>query len=94
MFSSRPRAIDDEEDEDRSRRQYLKRRNVITMEAVANKRTRFSETLSDEGRERRSRGLPRSVLLDPDKSPWQQLYDSGSDQVLITVTGFSQGLEG
>ena len=90
MFSSRPRAVDDEEDEDRSRRQYLKRRNVITMEAVANtKRARFSETLSDEGRERRSRGLPRSVLLDPDKSPWQRLYDSGSDQAFITVTGFS-----
>lgn len=52
------------------------------------RRQSFRSTLTLEGRNRRQRGLPRHALLPPTASAWIQLYNSGSDQALITVTGF------
>jgi DDE superfamily endonuclease len=44
--------------------------------------------LTLEGRRRRERRLPRTSLLPPSASPWMQLFYSGNDQALITITGF------
>jgi len=45
--------------------------------------------LTEEGRRRRDRCIPRAALVPPRLSPWQKLYSSGNNQqALITVTGF------
>ncbi|CAB9524638.1 unknown protein [Seminavis robusta] len=48
----------------------------------------FRQNQNDEGRSRRQRVLPRSALLSPSQSPWVAVYNSGSDQAMITITGF------
>jgi hypothetical protein len=48
----------------------------------------FYLTLSDESKRVRQRRLPRMSLLSPHNSPWRKLYNSQSDQGMITLTGF------
>jgi hypothetical protein len=38
-------------------------------------------------RRRRHRRIPRCALLAPKQSAWRRVYESGSDQALITMTG-------
>ena len=50
----------------------------------------FWAKMTAEGRRRRDRHLSREALLDPEESPWQRLYNNGSDKDLITFTGFDR----
>ena len=76
------------EEEDEARRNAIA---VIVALKIEERRSRtFSHRLDADGRRRRSRGLCRKVLLNPNESPWQKLYSSGDNQALITVTGFDQ----
>ncbi len=47
----------------------------------------FRSRLSDMGRRRRDRRVPRIALLDPNVSAWVKLYSSGSKSAMITLTG-------
>jgi hypothetical protein len=47
----------------------------------------YYKQLSQEEKRRRYCRLPRCMLLLPCKSSWQQVYNSQSDQALITLTG-------
>ena len=49
---------------------------------------RFKARLSLEELRRRDRRIPRVALALPGDSPFERLFNSGSDQALITVTGF------
>ena len=49
---------------------------------------RFTKRLNDEGRRRRDRRIPRVALQLPSMSTFVRLFASGSDQALITFTGF------
>ena len=49
---------------------------------------RFAMPLDAEGRRRRDRRIPRVALQDPYKSAFATLFESGSDQALITFTGY------
>jgi DDE superfamily endonuclease len=60
---------------------------VFLLDLEQQERT-FKYQLSAEGISRRERRIPRIALLPPSESAWNQLYESGSDQALITVTGF------
>ena len=66
------------------------RRNKFVLLALLteSKGSGFRERLDEEGRQRRDRRLPRSSLLLPCDSPWERLFGSLNDPVLITVTGF------
>jgi hypothetical protein len=44
--------------------------------------------LSDGGKQRRDRRIPRASLLMPWDSPWEKVLFSANDQSLITMTGF------
>jgi len=47
--------------------------------------TKFYHCLTEEGRRRRQRCLPRPALCLPSESPWARLCESGLDQALITA---------
>ena len=47
----------------------------------------FHKQLTQLERMRRQRRIPRSALLSPGDSPWKKVYNSRSDQALITLTG-------
>ena len=47
----------------------------------------FYRLFSKAERERRHRRIPRCALLSPNDSPWRRVYESRSDQALITMTG-------
>ncbi len=47
----------------------------------------FNQLLSKAERERCHRQIPRCALLSPKESPWRRVYESRSDQALITMTG-------
>jgi DDE superfamily endonuclease len=81
---------DDEEVEDARRRAAARRRHRVILVAwyLHRKRLSFKAKLNLEGRRRRDRRIPRSALLHPSQSAWMNLHESGSDQALITVTGF------
>jgi len=49
---------------------------------------RYTARLDQEARRRRYMRIPRISLQDPEYSAFSVLYSSGSDQSLITVTGF------
>lgn len=48
---------------------------------------KFYRRLSKFQRRRRQRRIPRCALLVPKQSAWRRVYESGSDQALITMTG-------
>jgi hypothetical protein len=48
---------------------------------------KFYRKLSKLQRRRRNRRIPRCALLTPKQSAWRRVYESGSDQALITMTG-------
>jgi DDE superfamily endonuclease len=73
------------EDEDhRRRRKWL----VFIHLSQRKKSIKFSNLLTNSGRWRRDRKLPRLALPNPIESPWQKVFDSKDDGSLITVTGF------
>ena len=53
------------------------------------KKKKFRKYLTIEGVRRRDRRLPRCALLDPirENTSWNRLYQSGSNQAMITITG-------
>jgi hypothetical protein len=48
---------------------------------------KFCRQLSKLQRNLRHRRIPRCALLTPKDSAWRQVYKSGCDQALITMTG-------
>lgn len=50
-------------------------------------RKRYYNSLSAARRRLRDRRIPRIALLNTAESPWKRLYQSGSDQAMITLTG-------
>lgn len=52
------------------------------------KKHKFQHRLIAEGRRRRDKRIPRIALQLPYLSAWAKLYGSGSDQALISLTGF------
>ncbi|CAB9508436.1 unknown protein [Seminavis robusta] len=65
-----------------------RRRFLLLSGALELHQSSFVSNLTEEGRQRRQRSLPRPALLFPADSPWQRLYSSGNNQALITTTGF------
>lgn len=49
---------------------------------------RFYKALSLAQKRIRYNRMPRIALLPPSQSAWRKIYESGSDQALITLTGF------
>ena len=49
---------------------------------------KFYRKLTKLQRRQRQRRIPRCALLAPKESAWGQVYESGSDHELITMTGF------
>ncbi|CAB9513917.1 expressed unknown protein [Seminavis robusta] len=64
------------------------RRMMMAAASLMLQNSSFRQNLDDEGRSRRQRVLPRSALLSPNASPWEAVYHSGSDQAMITITGY------
>jgi DDE superfamily endonuclease len=71
----------------RARRRRRKKALLMAW-LLAEEERKWKYQLTLEGRHRRERRLPRESLLSPDLSAWTQLYDSGNDQAMITITGF------
>ena len=88
----------EEEEHRRRRRKWLLLFIFVLLEEerVNNGRTttQYRDFLSLVGTWRRDRRIPRCALVDPSASPWEKLYSSGSDQALITVTGFDHAAFG
>lgn len=72
-------------EEDRRRRA---RNSVLTLLLTGCFDTRFYHSLTEEGRWRRDRNIPRFALPNPYWAPWEHVYRSEDDGSLITVTGF------
>lgn len=49
---------------------------------------RFRDRLIAEGRRRRDKRIPRIALQSPTMSAWRTLFGSGSEQAMISMTGF------
>ena len=48
---------------------------------------KFYRALSKLQQRRHHRRIPRCALRHPEQSAWRQVFESGSDQALITMTG-------
>jgi hypothetical protein len=81
--SSSDNSSDDEDDV-----HFLLLLMLMEEEENEEKKQKFLNRLTLQGKRRRDRRLPRTVLLHPSASAWQKLYLSGNDQAMITVTGF------
>ena len=89
MFFDSDSSSDEEQDTQTQRAAHHRQFLVLRHAKKQRKRPSFGSKLALEGRRRRSRGLTRDVLLNPENSPWAKLYKSQNDQAfLITVTGF------
>jgi hypothetical protein len=77
-----------EEEERRSHQRRVFLFAVLALQLQERYHFKYRDYLSQEGRHRRDRHLPRIALLDPCDSPWSRVYSSGNDQAMITVTGF------
>jgi len=53
-------------------------------------RKAFYRSLGREPRRRRDRRIPRIALQDPHQSAWRKVYNSQSDQAMITLTGLDR----
>jgi hypothetical protein len=57
---------------------------------LSRRRRRAALALKENATTKRNKyRIPRIALLPADSSPWQYLYDSGSDAALIVVSGFN-----
>jgi DDE superfamily endonuclease len=66
-----------------------KKRNATTSSSIHSRyQTKYLKQLRSLQRRLRQRRIPRASLLDPCRSAWSTLLESGNDQALITLTGF------
>ncbi len=66
------------------------RRNQSKNHKHSRYQKRFYRRLSRLERRRHDRRIPRAALQDPHRSTWRKLYQSNSDQAMITFTGLDQ----
>jgi hypothetical protein len=80
---------EDEDDAEGSWRRCLLLFMLLAVNSSRSAKASFFKSLLDaEDRRRRERIIPRVPLLEPSKSAWKKLYESGNDSALITITGF------
>ena len=77
--------VDHDAADDNARR---RRRLLLMLMISKKKKIKFRDLLNEEGRRRRDRNLPLSVLPEPSVAPWACVYNCKDDGALITVTGF------
>lgn len=67
---------------------YMLRHRAMSRTFVHSRnRKRYHKSLSKLQKRRRDKRIPRHALLHPHESAWRKLYNSKSDQALITLTG-------
>jgi hypothetical protein len=87
----------DEDEEDdlhelAERRAQVRRRRLMLLYVLQEQQQRsrsFVNLLENEERRMRERRIPRNSLVDPSDSPWLRVLNNGSEQAMITLTGFS-----
>jgi DDE superfamily endonuclease len=80
-------------DDEANNRNQQRRHFIMAMVALCDaardgEPERFHDLLSQEARRRRDRRIPRIALLHPSASPWARVLEHGTDQAMITLTGF------
>jgi hypothetical protein len=69
------------------KKEHIKRKKSKVFVHSRNRKV-FYNNLSYWDKSRRRNRIPRIALLPPSQSAWRKIFDSRSDQALITMTGF------